>query len=288
MGLGAAEDPARRDLRVATYNVENYTLADRIVQGVFQPAYPKSEDAKAALRSVIRRLDADVLALQEIGGEKFLAELVRDLKAEGLVYPFALALEASDPERQIAVLSRLPVLETRSYTDLTFTYFGQPETVKRGLLECRFDSSAGPWALFVVHLKSRYTEREDDPASAQRRLGEARVIRDRILSLTREASAARYLILGDFNDGLHSPVLRALMARGKTDIARPLPAGDSDGETWTHRFAKEDTYTRVDHILIAPAMQSWVQGTGAVILDGADTRAASDHRPVMVTLRPPR
>ena len=30
-------------LTIATYNVENYLVADRMVEGVFRPAYPKPE-----------------------------------------------------------------------------------------------------------------------------------------------------------------------------------------------------------------------------------------------------
>ena len=37
-------------ITVAAYNVENYTVADRMVDGVYRSAYPKPEKAKSALR----------------------------------------------------------------------------------------------------------------------------------------------------------------------------------------------------------------------------------------------
>ena len=36
-------------LTVATYNVENYTIANRMVEGVYRQAYPKPEKERAAL-----------------------------------------------------------------------------------------------------------------------------------------------------------------------------------------------------------------------------------------------
>jgi len=93
-------------LTVATYNVQNYTLADRRVADGFRPDYPKPEAEKAALRAVIRALDADVIALQEIGGPAFLAELRRDLASEGVSYPYGEALLAADEARGLGVLPK--------------------------------------------------------------------------------------------------------------------------------------------------------------------------------------
>ena len=88
-------------LTLATYNLENYTLANRMTPAGYRPEYPKPEAAKAALRAVLHRLDADLLVLQEIGGPPFLAELVRDLAGEGLVYPHAEILgERRTPPRR--------------------------------------------------------------------------------------------------------------------------------------------------------------------------------------------
>ena len=87
--------PAVRSLTIATYNVENYTVADRLVEDVYRKDYPKPEAEKAALRRVIHQLDADVLALQEVGGDAFLSELRRDLLSEGLDYPYAAVVTAA-------------------------------------------------------------------------------------------------------------------------------------------------------------------------------------------------
>ena len=109
LAAGLAAVAARAEtITVATYNVENYVAAGRMVDGAYRPAYPKPEAAKEAMRTVIRALRADVLALQEMGPGRYLEELRRDLRAEGLDYPHLALAEAADADRHVAVLSRLP------------------------------------------------------------------------------------------------------------------------------------------------------------------------------------
>lgn len=280
-GVGAT---GAETVTLATYNVENYTLANRMVEGVYRPEYPKPEAEKAALRTVLRGLDADILALQEIGGRPFLEELRRDLRHDGLDYPHAVILEHSDEPRHVAVLSRRPFTAVEKHTDLTFRYFDGTERVRRGLLEVRLATAVGELTVFVVHLKSRFTERRDDPMSAQRRAGEAVVIRDRVLVRFPEPASAQFVIVGDFNDGRTARPVEAMLSRGQTIIAELLPAADSRNETWTHRYAKEDSYSRVDHILVSPGLAPVVHGAAARIYDGPGVREASDHRPVVMTL----
>ena len=272
---------------LTTYNVENYTLADRMVGGIYQPDYPKPEESKHALRRTIRELSPDVLLLQEVGGRSFLNELQRDLLSEGCPYPQADVLEAADPDRRIAWLARVPPMEVRRHTDLTLPYFGKREAVKRGMIELTFATASGPFTLFVVHLKSRFTDRPDDLNSDVRRGAEATALRNRILERFPDPSIARFLVLGDFNDSRNSRGVRAFLSRGQTQITHLLPAADSRGEVWTHRYAKEDSYSRVDHILVSPGLHPWILEGRARIGDGAHVHEASDHRPVTVTLRMP-
>src|SRR5215217_132853 len=91
-------------LTVATYNVENYGPADRMTEMGFRKAYPKPEREKEALRAVIRGVNADVLILQEMGDQRHLDELRRDLKTEGLDYPHSALAIAADPDRHVAIL----------------------------------------------------------------------------------------------------------------------------------------------------------------------------------------
>ncbi|MGH7945490.1 MAG: endonuclease/exonuclease/phosphatase family protein [Opitutaceae bacterium] len=271
-------------LTIATYNLENYGPADRMTEAGYRKEYPKPETEKRALRAVIRDLGADVLVVQEMGARAYLDELCRDLKSGGCDYAFAELASAADADRHLAVLSRRPLKAVTTHTDLQFTYFGAKETVKRGLLEAVIGTADGDITIFAVHLKSRYTDRPDDPMSAIRRAAEATAVRERILKRFPEPATARFIVLGDCNDSRTSRALAFLQKRGKTDIAALLPAADSRGETWTHAYRKEDTYSRVDHILVSPALIGAVRNRAARIYDGDGVRDASDHRPVYVVL----
>ncbi len=272
-------------LTIATYNVENYTAADRMTEAGYRKDYPKPEEEKQALRTVIKALNADVLVLQEMGAAGYLDELQRDLKTEGLDYSYAVLLEGPDPDRHVALLARRSPKTTRQYPSLEFNYFNAREKVKRGLLEVTFATAAGDVTLFAVHLKSRLTDRPDDPQSAIRRTAEATAVRDTVLQRFPDPSSARFLILGDCNDTKDSKTLQRLLKRGQTDIALLLPAADTRGETWTHAYRKEESYSRIDHILVSPGFGAAVVGGTAHIYDGPAVREASDHRPVMVTVK---
>ena len=271
-------------LVVATYNVENYGPADRVTEAGFRKDYPKPEAEKRALRTVIRGLNADVIVFQEMGDAAYLGELRRDLQSEGVVYAAAVVLDADDADRRVAVLSKRPLKRVVQHTDLSFSYFGAREKVKRGLLEVVLGTDAGEVTLFGLHLKSRFTDRADDPLSAVRRAGEATAVRDRVLQRFPTPGAEKFVMLGDCNDDRASKPLTFLEARGRTVVAELLRATDSRGETWTHYYRKNETYSQVDHVLVSPALKASVVGGTARIYDGEGVRDASDHRPVVVTL----
>lgn len=271
-------------VRVATFNLENYGLANRMSESGFRLNYPKPEVQKMAVRQVIRGLEADVLIVQEMGPQSFLDELCRDLAADGVRWVRAALAEAEDEARHLALLSRCPVLDLRVHRDLEFPYLGGRERVKRGMIEATIAGEGGPLTVFGVHLKSRLTERPDDPGSSVRRAAEATAIRERIRERLRVGEVRRFVLLGDCNDGRTSRTLAHLQKRGRTEIARLLPATDSRGEVWTHLFRREETYSRVDHVFVSPELVPRVLGRQARIYDGEGVLLASDHRPVYVDL----
>lgn len=270
-------------MTVVTWNVENYLSAQRRVDGAFRPGYPKPEIEKAALREVLKVANADLVALQEMGDEEHFAELRRDLSRDGLDYPHTAWLAGADPERHLAVLSKVPFSRIERHGQVATRFMGETEFVKRGVLEVAVRAGDEEVTVFVIHLKSRLTERPDDPGSAIQRAAEAVAVRDLVLGRFPDPAGARFLIAGDFNDLRGNRPLRALTRRGDTEIARILPTPDDRGYMWTHRYRRNDNYSRVDFILVSPGFLAWAQDLQMRVLDIPPVRVASDHRPIVLT-----
>lgn len=271
--------------RVATYNVRNYLSMDRRVRDKWRKDYPKVEAEKAVLRRTLLHARADFLALQEVGSEGHLRELQADLAREGLEYEYSAILEASDPDRRVAALwnSDMP-FQVRRHTDLELVYFGETDHVKRGLLEIEFQDELGAFSIFIVHLKSKYTNRDDDPLSTKRRTLEARSIRNRIIQRYDSPNESRFLITGDFNDTPDSAAIRAFEKKGDLLIGVPLEIEDSRREIWTHFYKKGGVYSRVDYIFRSigwGVLETYDSG----IHDPEDFYTGSDHRLLFLDLQ---
>lgn len=281
--IGSAS--AAGTLRVATFNLQNYLIMDRVVEGHWRPAYPKPEVEKTALRQTIRAVEPDVLLLQELGGADFLEELRLDLAAEGLDYSYATVLEAADEIRRVGVLSRVEPQEVLRHTDLDFKYYEARLPVKRGLLElCLALPEGRHLHLFNVHLKSRLTDEPRDPQSAERRAREAEACRERIIERMQGQDRPLYLVAGDFNDHPGSAPIRRFLRKGDRVLGHLLPAGDSRGHVWTHYYAKQGSYSQVDGFIVSPELRSRVREGRGHIYDGPGSEGGSDHRLVYVDL----
>ncbi|MFP4492552.1 MAG: endonuclease/exonuclease/phosphatase family protein [Puniceicoccaceae bacterium] len=284
--LASAIPAGADDIRVATMNLLNYLVQDRWTEGRWRPDYPKPESEKAALRRAVVEIDPDVLALQEMGPAPFLKEFREDLAEDGVEYPHAIHFEANDENRHLALLSKIAPVEVRRHVEMDFPYFGERLEMKRGLLEVVFPvpaSEGKTWSLFVVHLKSRWSDQPDDPNSQERRTKEAQAARNRILDRFPEGGGL-YLIAGDFNDHRDSAPLRRFLKRGDVEISRIVEAFDSRREKWTYFFKKKEIYERVDFFLASLEMSRFVAGEGTVF-DPLYVREGSDHRPVYLDLR---
>lgn len=271
-------------ITVATYNVENYTLANRMVDGVYRESYPKPEKERVALTQVVGAIAPDVLAVQEMGAKSYLDEFQRELKAAGHDYPHTVVLDGPDPDRHVAVLSKVPFKEVKPHPDVAYTYFDQPAKVRRGVLEVIFATDQGDVSLFVVHLKSKYTERKDDPESALQRALEAEAVRDLVLTRFPDPAQAKFLVVGDWNDTRSTRPVRAMQKRGELVVGELVRAADSRGHLWTHFFRREDQYSRIDYLMVSPGLKPLVVGNRATIHDGPGVVDASDHRPVWMKL----
>jgi endonuclease/exonuclease/phosphatase family metal-dependent hydrolase len=275
--------------RVVTYNVENYL--DRPTDS----RHPKSAEAKAKVRESIRALKPDVLALQEMGNVSALLELRDSLKSEGLEFPYWEHVSGFDTNIHVAVLSKYPFAARRPRTNDTFLLSGRRFHVSRGFAEV--DIRVNPnysFTLITAHLKSKRPIPEAD--EAELRQEEAKVLR-RIIDTDLAANPrANLIVLGDFNNTKDSPSTKTLIGRGKTKLTDTRPSernGDNAPSenpryeprtiAWTHYYGIEDSYSRIDYILLSPGMsREWVEKE-TYVLTIPNWGVGSDHRPLVAT-----
>jgi endonuclease/exonuclease/phosphatase family metal-dependent hydrolase len=280
--------PGRSEsFRVATYNLEGY------LEIATQTRAAKSEPSKAKVRESIRALKPDVLAVQEMGSVQALLELQDSLKAEGLDLPHWEHVGGFDTNIQVAILSRFPFPARRSHTNDNFLLGGRRFRVSRGFGEVDIQVSTNySFTLLVAHLKSKRAVPQADEADL--RLEEAKLLREKIDARLATDPAANLVVLGDFNDTRDSLSTKAVIGHGKLKLLDTRPA-EGNGTapptleegpeartvTWTHHYSKEDSYTRIDYLLLSPGMaRDWIRSeTYVLTLPGWGL--ASDHRPLV-------
>ncbi|MEM8868722.1 MAG: endonuclease/exonuclease/phosphatase family protein [Verrucomicrobiota bacterium] len=269
-------------IRLATFNLDNYLISDRYLDGVWRPAYPKPESEKDGIRRTIVELKPDILFVQEIGSFQYLEELRADLALHGLHFTYAVHLEGPDQVRHIAVLSMLPPVDVVKHAHLSFKYLDRSEKVKRGMLEVSFELPDGViFKAFGVHLKSRYTEDKADPKSHLRRTREAEVCRNKLIERTLDLGVEHYMAVGDFNEHPKGAALRRFSKRGSLNFGIHLPIADGRGHQWTYFYEKYTTYSQVDGFVLSEKLLKRVRGQSGTI---ADNLSGSDHRLVYLDL----
>jgi predicted extracellular nuclease len=276
------------ELRVATYNLNNYLVTNRYMDGRWSPSYPKPEREKAMVRQIIKEVSPDVLVLQEMGSIAFLEELRADMARDGIHYDYLVHMEGADQNRYLAVLSKRAPKGVFKHKDLNFKYFEGREVVKRGMLEMTFELTCGSkFQLFALHLKSRYTDKKEDLQSSLRRVREAEACRNRIVERTHDQGTDKYLIVGDFNDHPSSATMRRFYRRGNLEFGALVPAADSRGERWTYFYEKESRYESVDGFVVSFALMPTIKAGRAQIVDSLGALTGSDHRMVYLDLMEP-
>ncbi|MEW6161141.1 MAG: endonuclease/exonuclease/phosphatase family protein [Verrucomicrobiota bacterium] len=287
--LAILAQAAGQNFTVATYNVENYLDA---AAGT-RPA--KSAAAKAKVRESIRAIRPHVLALQEMGSTNALLELRRSLKSEGLEFPYWEWVQGFDTNIHVAVLSQFPIIARRPHTNEGFLLQGRRFRVSRGFVEVDIEVNANyRFTLFTTHLKSRREIPEAD--QAEMREQEALVLRELVEARLKRNPNLNLIVLGDLNDVKDSRSTRAVIGRGRFALVDTRPAernGDTEPSsnprydprhiTWTHFYGKEDTYSRIDYILLSPGMAREWDPQGTFVLTLPNWGVGSDHRPIVAS-----
>lgn len=304
--FGLREAPAKGagSVRIASYNIENLFDAhdDPAISGEIDDLPMRKPDAQlSAAADALRRLDADIVALQEIESEAALLWF-RDGWLRDMGYAHVASLDAGDGRGiEQAVLSRFPITRAENWPGLELGgehpelwgsepnwQAGEPLRFHRSPLRVDVEIPSGgePYALtlFVVHHKSGREGgywREAEAEGLVRLMG----------ALSTEDPDANVLVLGDFNAMQRDRSVQIYFDAGLRDALTTRDLSD--------RFVTHESGRPIDAILAnAEAMEEIRPGSGFVLGTparprGADWRTtpapegyAADHYPVAVDLLP--
>ncbi len=277
-----------RDIRitVATYNVRSFLddLDDPFTFDEERP--PKAREELEQIAAAIRKMNADVIAFQEVENEQTLRAFVHELLG-GMKYRHVVVSPTNSMHGlNLGVISRLPI---DSFTSHRHRTLNMPDPTQRrrfarDVLRVRIDTPAQRHLdLYVVHFKSKY-DSEEDPESKQWRLAEARATRRIVDEALAADPSAWVLLLGDLNDAPDSGTLRSLLKRGGPEAPKPLL--DLHEKLPARRRV---TYLRgrhrgtVDYMLASPALAERLVRGSARVLDDPSVLDGSDHAPLFAS-----
>src|SRR5205809_7908514 len=88
-----------------------------------------------ALIAIIKDINPDILGVCEMGTPDRFEDFKKRLAEAGLGYTDSEYVQAADPDRHLALVSRFPIVARNSVVDIPFDLNGAPEKVRRGFLD---------------------------------------------------------------------------------------------------------------------------------------------------------
>ena len=289
---GPKENPSPAEdrpeaLTFVVYNLWNYLAMDRRIDGETVEDAPKPDDQIAALIAAIQESAPDILGVCELGDETFLDDLQSRLKAVGVDLPHThLVTAANEQQRNLAVLSKFPIVSTASRDDLTYKIGDVELPFQRGILDVTIAPNPDYRLRCIgLHLKSKREVDEADQALMRR--NEAQLARDHIDAILDDEPGANLLVYGDFNDTRNESPVRVLQGRFGTRKYLPdLRLEDQFGFKWTHHWGWADIYARLDFALVSDGLRPEIRDEESYVLHPKDWDLASDHRALVVRIVP--
>lgn len=274
--------PREQVIRVATYNVHLFfdTTCDsgNCGSGDFEdvPSQSEFEERAAEIAAAIEKLDADVIALEEVENQECLDAIDTALKDRGLDYPVAVLGETNFPASvDVAVLARGSLVDVTTHRDTPLPLpSGGTTTFARELLEVRLSYRGVTVDMFAAHFRSK---NDDDP---ERRFAEGKAA-GAIVSKAGADHPTEFVVLGgDLNDVPGSEPLEALEdAGGLLRLAADRPL-DAQG---TYTFNGQNQ--AIDHLYGAGAARAaYVAGSATSLRDGFGF-GGSDHAALRADLK---
>src|SRR5207247_1018885 len=151
---------------------------------------------------LIRSLDAEVLALQEVESLDTLRRFRSEYLGGPKAYPYSILVDGNDPRLiDVAVLSKHPIVRVRSNQHLRS---GNSYLFSRDCLEVELEVGGSPLVLFVNHLKSmldKHDSKNGRRNTRARRQLQAKTVREIVHArFGTQAGKQPFIVLGDLND----------------------------------------------------------------------------------------
>jgi endonuclease/exonuclease/phosphatase family metal-dependent hydrolase len=269
----------------AHYNLENYIVMDRRENGQLVHS-PKPEKEIEPLLRIIREIHPDLLGVAEMGTPDQFRSFRDRLAQAGVSFVDVEYVSGPDPDRHIALLSRFPITSRNSEANVPIHIPNVTESVRRGILDVTVQISANfHLRLIGAHLKSKLPIPEGEELVRRQ---EAQELRNHIDRVMKEAPDAPLLVYGDLNDTKEQPAIQEVLGdRQSPTRLTDLWLSDYTGDHWTYYQKFTDTYARIDYVLINRSLLPSIDRKHCYVFRSVDWNEASDHRPVVATIRIP-
>ncbi|MDD5373957.1 MAG: endonuclease/exonuclease/phosphatase family protein [Sulfurimonas sp.] len=222
-----------KTLTIASYNVENLFDLDKsgteyeeyIPNGTSDWNQRNYKIKLENIARVIKEIDADIIALQEVESLQALIDLRFTLKQNGLYYQYYSIADKKNTTVKVALLSKIPFVYSK---ELSVTQTDE----QRNILETKFKIDDKDFYLFINHWKSK-----SGPES--KRIISAKTLMKRVDEIGFDKNI---ILLGDFNSDYEEHL----------KFARKRNLNDTDGKTGiNHILGTINQQNKASHINFA-------------------------------------
>jgi len=225
-------------MKIATYNVEN--LFDLQKSGHEYSEYAphtKSNWNKKTYKTklnnisrVLKDINADIIALQEIESLQALKDLRFTLKQKGLYYQYYKIANQKNTTIKVALLSKIPFVYTKEIP-VTSSY------KYRNILEAKFTINKKDLYLFINHWKSK-------AGAESMRIVSAKRLKSRMKEIGHNKNI---IALGDFNSDYEEHLIFKRKRKhndtnGKTGINHVLHTKEQTAKAANVKYSKNSLY----------------------------------------------
>ena len=288
------------NVRVASYNVKNLFMNRDIDSG--SRTRPKSERSLAALAESLERMEADVVAFQELSSQETLEKDLLSRRGLAEKYPHVAWTKGNDERGiRVGIISKYPFTMTESHADHVIPFADGSGTGKfsRDLLRVDINTDSDPEAdlsVYTTHFKSR---RPADPGEVNadvRRLSEGIETRKIVEKEMAEFPNRMFVVTGDMNDNTDDPPVQAILNGSGEGAEKWVDSLDHLADNDRNPWPANPTHTRYppeqfDHIIYPQRFNGQVTRHAPLRFEqsiDSDTKwvssAASDHLPIIADL----